>query len=79
MTARIETREYIRKAGDVGTVLNKAWTKNYETNEEALEQFTFFKHGYTVICGDSDVQADGSGFQANLGDGKIIFMELWTD
>lgn len=53
--------------------------KNFETNEAAQESFDSMKQCYTLMCGDLDVQADGSMFQADLGEGKSMLLELNYD
>lgn len=53
--------------------------KNFETNEAALADFNAMVQCYTLMCGDLDVQADGSMFEANLGEGKSMLLELNYD
>ena len=74
----IKSSEYIKKVNVEKPVLYITRLKNYDSNEEALKAFNSMKECYMVMCGDSDVQADGTAFQAVTDKGSV-FIELNYD
>ena len=75
----ITSTDFVKSADAAKPVRKLTRVKNFSGNEEALAAFNSMKECYMVLCGDSDVQADGTAFQADLGEGKSIFLELTLD
>jgi hypothetical protein len=70
--ATITISTYITKPGVEGPVL---W--NRDVNEDVLEStFEVLYKGYMDALGDTDVQRDGSTFEALNPDGSKVIVEL---
>ncbi len=77
--ASIASSEYVKKVNVEKPVLFVTRLKNYPTNEAAQEAFDSMKQCYSLMCGDTEVQADGTAFQAQLGGGNSVYLELNFD